>query len=99
MGSVLDGIDLSNGRVTTLAVFKFGGSTSIEMGPDGCLYSQDSRSILRFSSADGLCIPSAPTSSDVASYVPTPAQVSWSIRNIWRELVLGGRPDRLARGG
>jgi hypothetical protein len=82
IASVLDRIDLSNGHVTTLAAFKFGGAISIEMGPDGCLYSQDARSIVRFSSAGGLCIPSAPSSSDVASYVPTPAQVSWSFRNI-----------------
>ncbi len=81
IGAVLDRIDLSNGGVTTLAAFKFGGSISIEMGPDGCLYSQDSRSILRFSGADGLCIPSAPTS-NVTAYVPTPAQVSWSFHNI-----------------
>ena len=68
--------------MTKVLVSPIGSATIvIKIGPDGCLYVQDNRSTLRVSNAAGLCNLSG-NSSDVAAYVPTPAQVSWSLRNI-----------------
>jgi hypothetical protein len=79
--SNLDRVDLPSGKVTQLLVGHPGATIDIQMGSDGCLYMADTSRILRVSGVDGVCtFDGAP--SDVASYVPTPGQVSWSIRSV-----------------
>jgi hypothetical protein len=75
----VDRIDLPSGRVSTIVVSESGGVGDMRIGPDGCLYMANSQSVVRVSNADGLC---AGQSSDVASYVPTPAQVPWTLRSV-----------------
>ena len=77
----LDRVDLPSGKVTKLLVGHPGGTIDIQMGPDGCLYMADTDRILRVSGVDGVCTFDG-SPSDVASYVPTPGQVSWSIRSV-----------------
>ena len=78
----LDRVDLPSGRVTKLLVSPIGSATIvIKIGPDGCLYVQDNRSTLRVSNAKGSAILRR-SRLDVAAYVPTPAQISWSLRSV-----------------
>jgi hypothetical protein len=77
--SSLDQIDLANGRITTLVTSAAGAALgNMRVGPDGCLYVGTLTRVIRVSPTNGSC----GVSSDLAAYVPTPAEVSWSLKGV-----------------